>query len=305
MSGPAWMDDFAGFLREQEDQSERTVAAYAGAIRIFAAWFAAAYGRPFAPAQLAARDVRAYRHELQEVRGLAAATINVALAALRALARWAMASGALTSNPAAATAFVEPPEAQPRWMQRGELSRLLAEYERAINDAAARGATERERQATRDLAAVALMAGAGLRVSEACGLELSDVQLGERAGQALVRHGKGRRQRTVPLSAELRRTLAAWLALRGDAPGPLLLSQRGGRLAPRQLQRSVAEHARRARLDGFTPHSLRHTFVKRVVEASDLSTAQQLAGHEQIRTTARYAMPSQAELAAAAEGALL
>lgn len=302
---PAWSIDFAAFLREREDRSERTVAAYCGALRIFAAWFEAAYGRPFAPAELTARDVRAYRHELQAVRGLAASTINVALAALRALARWAMTSGALTSNPAADVAFVEPPPEEPRWMTRGELSRLLAEYERAIHDAAARGAQERHSQATRDLAAVALMAGAGLRVSEACALDLSDVQLGERSGQALVRFGKGRRQRSVPLSAEVRQALGSWIQLRGDAAGPLLVGQQGGRLGPRQVERVFEERARRARLEGYTPHALRHTFVKRVVEASDLATANKLAGHRQIRTTARYAAPSQQELAAAAEGVLL
>ncbi|MBX3005976.1 MAG: tyrosine-type recombinase/integrase [Anaerolineales bacterium] len=301
----SWQLPFATWLAEREDSSPRTIASYQGALGIFAAWFEQAYGRSFDPAQLTTRDVRAYRHELQQIRGLSASTVNVALAALRAVARWAIASGALASNPAAAIAFVELQPAQPRWMSRGELSRLLAEFERKINDARARGATVRAEQAVRDLAAVSLMGGAGLRIAEVCSLDLADIELHPRSGRVTVRQGKGRVQRTVPLGLQVREALTDWLSLRGQQPGPLFAGQRGNRLGVRQLERSFAEAARRGSLIGFTPHSLRHTFVKTVTTHSGLATAQQLAGHRRIQTTARYAAPGEHELAEAVEGVLL
>lgn len=305
MSDQNWLSEFQRWLQEG-DRSEHTLASYGRALGVFAQWFEAEYSRPFEPRQLTAMDVRAYRHELRQVRGLAASTVNVSLAALRALAKYAIDSGALVEDPAVQVNFMDLAPPPPRWMKKAELRRLLAELERASNDAEARNAPERARQARRDQAAVSLMAGAGLRVNELVKLDLDDVELKPRSGRVLVKHGKGRRERQVPLGAEPRRYLREWLALRGGRAGPLLLSQKGGRMSSRAVQRMFAEMARRAGLEGYSPHSLRHTFVKNLIDGeATLTEAQALAGHRRVQSTARYAAPGQEDLERAVEGVLL
>jgi site-specific recombinase XerC len=243
---------------------------------------------------------------LQQVRGVAASTVNVSLAALRAMAMWCMETGELREDPSAQVRFLDLVEQPPHWLTRADLHKLLAEFERSINDAMARDNVERTRQAVRDLAAASLMAGAGLRISEVVQLDVDDIEIRERSGSVLVRNGKGRKQRSVPLGQPLRIALHNWLSHRGGSQGgALFVSQKGGRITARQLQRVFRETARRAGLVDVTPHSLRHTFVKNVVKRSgDLAIAQQLAGHRRIQTTARYAAPGNDELVAAAEGAL-
>lgn len=299
-----WIQEFSDWLQAQ-DRSPRTVDSYTGALRVFGEWFAVSYNRPFAPRELTTRDVIAYRDEQLNIKGLSASTINVSLAAINKLVKWAIETGQLARNPVTVRHMdLEAPG--PRWMQRGELRKLLAEFERAINDARARGAIQRSRQAVRNMAAVALMAGAGLRINEVAQLDLSDLKMLERKGSVLVRHGKGRKQRELPLSTETRRLLQEWLAERGPEPGPLFPSQKGGRIVTRELQRIFAEKARRAGVEGYTPHSLRHTFLKQVFDrTSNISVVQRLAGHARVEDTVRYVLPSLEEIEAAMEGAML
>ncbi len=301
-----WLNEFTNWLRERDKKSERTQVSYEASLRIFAKWYEKSYRRPFAPRELTTNDVLGYRDELQQIRNLAASTVNVSLAALRALARWCIETGALKEDPAIQVNFIELITPEPRWMERSELRRLLAEFERTINDAKVRDASQRVRQGVRDKAAVCLMGGAGLRISEVTQLDLDDIDIRPRSGIVLVRNGKGNKQRTGHLGEVARRALTAWLEIRGRRPGPLFLSQKGGRIAVRQLQRSFAKHAHRAELMDRTPHSLRHTFVKDALRRTrDLPLVQRLAGHRSIQSTARYAAPSTEELAAAVEGALL
>jgi site-specific recombinase XerD len=166
-----------------------------------------------------------------------------------------------------------------------ELGKLLAALD---------GATWQDK---RDVALVSLMARAGLRVSEALGLKLDDVEIGARSGAALVREGKGLQQRRVALSAELRATLSAYLEVRPATAqmDHLFLSRTLGPLAPRDAQRIVAEAARRAGITRkVTPHTLRHFFATRFLQKNggDIATLASILGHANISTTTRYLHPN-------------
>jgi len=304
MSERDWLVEFSMWLREQE-LAERTMKSYLGALGVFAAWFERTYGRPFSPRQLTARDVQTYKHELQQIRKLKASTVNISLAMLRTVAKWCMSTGALVEDPAAVVSFAELAVAPPRWLTRAELRKLLAEFERDINHAEARQAPERASQGRRDLAIVTLMAGAGLRIGETLDLDLGDIEFKHKpkGGKALIRNGKGGLQREAYFGPEAYEALAAWLAVRGRAAGALFTSQKGGRLKPRTFQSAFAERAHKAGLEEATPHSLRHYFGKRLIDNNEpITKVARLMGHRRIQTTARYAEPGQAELAAAAEG---
>jgi site-specific recombinase XerD len=158
--------------------------------------------------------------------------------------------------------------------------------------AACAGETSRLPLATRDAALLAVLYGSGLRRAEAVALDIADYD--KQAGTLKVR-GKGNKERLAHLSDGGEAALDGWLAIRGDIPGPLFVPiNRGGRLTFRRLAGQGILHIGRQRqcaagVAAFSPHDLRRTFIGDLLDAgADLSTVQQLAGHAQIQTTARY-----------------
>jgi len=148
----------------------------------------------------------------------------------------------------------------------------------------------------RDRAALELLYGAGLRVSELVGLDVGDLI----DGMSAVRvRGKGRKERVVPLVAKPREALEKWLArrpellraaARGQPQRAIFLNRRGGRLTAR----SVARHLDRYALVCATrrhihPHALRHSFATHLLDmGADLRGIQELLGHASLSTTQRY-----------------
>jgi integrase len=110
-----------------------------------------------------------------------------------------------------------------------------------------------------------------------------------------VRHGKGRKQRTVYLSPSVNRLLAAWVKVLGRGDGPLFCPiSRAGHVLPRRLRgESVGYLLRKrreeAKIPHFTAHDLRRTFISTLLDAGvDVLTVQELAGHADARTTGTY-----------------
>jgi integrase/recombinase XerC len=159
---------------------------------------------------------------------------------------------------------------------------------------------DKKKPSLRDYAIITLLIHAGLRVSEACRIDLDDVTLLERSGSAQLL-GKGNKYREVPLNITARKAINDWLDKRGIVPGPLFTSQKkGGRLTPKGIQQLITRYAYKAHLpEGIkvTPHVLRHTFCKDLID-KDVSIDQiaALAGHHNINTTAKYTVPSQKDL---------
>lgn len=163
----------------------------------------------------------------------------------------------------------------------------------------------------RDAAALALMLGGGLRKAETASLtwpEAVDLDAGY-----LRIIGKGDKERLVPLPPESLTAIRAWLAVRGDTPGALFVQCRRKaafvwkeRLVPlapdgKALGDILARRCKQAGIERCTPHDLRRTYVSVLLDAGvDLFTVQQLAGHANPATTARYDRRGDARLKAAA-----
>ena len=144
-------------------------------------------------------------------------------------------------------------------------------------------------EAARDQAVLTLLYGCGLRISEALSLRRADAPLAE----TLRITGKGGKTRIVPVLAEVREAVDAYLAHApfGLAPEePLFRARRGGPLSPRHVQATV--QALRGRLGlpaSATPHALRHSFATHLLGAgADLRSIQELLGHASLSTTQRY-----------------
>jgi integrase/recombinase XerC len=144
-------------------------------------------------------------------------------------------------------------------------------------------------EAARDQAVLTLLYGCGLRISEALSLRRADAPLAE----TLRITGKGGKTRIVPVLAQVREAVDAYLAHApfGLAPEePLFRARRGGPLSPRHVQATV--QALRGRLGlpaSATPHALRHSFATHLLGAgADLRSIQELLGHASLSTTQRY-----------------
>lgn len=152
----------------------------------------------------------------------------------------------------------------------------------------------------RDRALLELLYGAGVRVSEAVGLSLGDVDL----DGALVRvMGKGSKERILPVGRSVLATSAAYFDAgraplaekathpRRDDADAVFLNQRGGRLSRQGAWLILQRRAAAAGLDVRTmsPHVLRHSYATHLVDGgADLRTVQELLGHARLTTTQRY-----------------
>jgi len=146
----------------------------------------------------------------------------------------------------------------------------------------------------RDAAMLAVAYGAGLRRSEVVALDLADHD--PETGALTIRRGKGNKDRVAYATNGAAAALAAWLKQRGTEPGPLFVpTLRGGHIltVDRMNGQVVADILRRrakaAGVEKFSPHDCRRTFIGDLLDAgADISTVQQLAGHANVQTTARY-----------------
>ncbi len=291
-------EDFERYLRTQ-DRPPTTIRSYLSDLRQFAAWFEQTNGEPPTLRTITPTDLREYRQYMLTVQRLAPSTINRRLASLSAYLSWGEQNGLIEDNPARQVRPVKRQDDGPRWLTKREQRKLEREAEKAV--LAARTETAR-RRALRDAALVKLMLNTGLRVGEVCALRLDDLALSERKGAVTVRAGKGNKTRTVPLNRLARRALQAWLDVRPEAETDhVFLGQRGEPLTPSALRRRIAELARRAGVQA-TPHTLRHTFGKRLVDGGvSLEKVAALLGHSSLNTTRLYVLPGKHDLETAVE----
>ncbi|MEV4820848.1 tyrosine-type recombinase/integrase [Micromonospora sp. NPDC049274] len=155
----------------------------------------------------------------------------------------------------------------------------------------------------RDRVLLELLYATGVRVSEACGLDVGDVDHGRRVIRVL---GKGGRERAVPYGVPAQRALDDWL--RGGRPvlaiprsdDALLLGARGGRLNPTTARQIVGGYAETAGLPRTSPHGLRHSAATHLLEGgADLRAVQELLGHSSLASTQIYTHVSVERLRAA------
>jgi len=190
---------FAEFLAEH-DFASNTVRAMTLDIRKFANWFTSANKEPFGVKRITVRDIIDFRDHLHRNEQQAVSTINRCLVSLRRYMQWLVEQNHIESNPAKPVKELRQQQLAPKGLHRSEVRKLLRELEL--------------RQDTRAKAIFHVLLYTGCRVEDLVNLELDDLMIGDRSGTVVFRHGKGNKQRSVPLPLQARRALQAWLNAR-------------------------------------------------------------------------------------------
>lgn len=185
----------------------------------------------------------------------------------------------LATNPCDSVKAPKVKKLLPKTLDADQVSRLLAKFENNFNGA-------------RDRAMLELLYSAGLRLSELTGLNLEDIDWGNRT---LIVLGKGNKSRQLPIGRYALEALKQWLPwrekyLKSFAEKAVFISNRGSRLSNRSVQLRLKTLGINCSLDqSISPHMLRHSFASHLLESSgDLRAVQELLGHANISTTQIY-----------------
>jgi len=271
------------------DFPDLTIKAVTHDYQKWVGWFERINEEVYESHRVTIRDVTDFRKHLREDRGQAVATVNRCLVTLRRYFQFLVETEVIESNPAKGVKELRRTPTAPKAIGRPAVRRLLRE------------ATVREDH--RAAAILALFVYGGLRISEVSALKLGDIDLTERRGSLLVRHGKNNKERMVPVPIEARRLLMSYLVSRPPSETDCIFVGRGLKpLGIDGVRYTVRKYGIAIGLDIY-PHALRHTFATQYLEANnnDLVGLAQILGHENIQTTSRYTQRGESQLAAASE----
>ncbi len=288
MSAPSSIPDpwhREGFLStlRAANRSRATIRAYASDLDQFISW--AHEARHAQPSSVTTRTLRQYL-AFMTARGDKRTSIVRRRATLRGYFSWLVERDLLGESPAARLSAPRAAVQLPKIVVREQLDHLLDED---WGD---------DEWALLDRAVCEVLYGAGLRVSELCGLDLDSVNF----TQGLLRVlGKGQKERIVPLHERGLTAIRLWLdeardeVKRSDSPGDaLFFNRRGRRLGTRDVRRILDNRVERGHIH---PHALRHTYATHLLEGgADLRVVQELLGHESLTTTQLYTHVSKSRL---------
>jgi len=295
---------FRDHLRSEKRASEHTLRAYLHDLEELAAFARSLLGRDPTLGDL---DVIVCRSYLASLHGRNdAVTIGRKLSSLRAFFRLLVRRRLVASSPVAALRAPKRTKRLPAFLGKDDVGRLLDGLARAGGPAEGEpGRGDDAAARARDGALFEIIYGAGLRVSEACNLDVDDIEAAGPRGEVKVRQGKGRKDRIVPLgrkaiaavtsyvphrAALLAKATQAEVGAGAVAGGALFLTNRGRRLDPRTVRRLLRARELATGVRLVSPHALRHSFATHLLgEGADLRSIQEMLGHASLQTTQRYA----------------
>lgn len=283
MGGLSATEKFFTWLRVEQGRSPLTIEAYGRDLRHYEAFLATH-----------TTDVQGVQAELVEryvavlkASGRAPKSVARQFAAVRMLHRFMSEEGLRSDNPTSALDGVKVPSGLPKALSEEQVAKLLS----AVNGV--------DSFALRDRALLEFLYATGARVSEVCGLSLSDLDM----GASLVRlFGKGSKERIVPFGRIANSALTDWLDVGGrsmlvpqqwarrDYADAVFLGAHGTRLSRQAAWGIVRKYALRAGItEHLSPHVLRHSCATHMlIHGADLRIVQELLGHASVSTTQVY-----------------
>ncbi len=293
----SFLTDFISALRNEKAASEHTVAAYYAGCVEFAVKVRNSDAMFNDWATVDREDAKSFIAALFDC-GNSKRSIARKLSSLRSFFRYLCRIGAVQANPFEGLPQMKLDKTLPKVMNVNQIDNLISAVVSVWADAVASNRVRSEEGAAfscaRDKAMIEVIYSGGLRISEAVGMNMGDIDLTN--GVVKVR-GKGKKERLAALGRPSVQALREYISLRRDMGlggrernSPLFLNQSGTRLTPRSFQRDLKNYLLCAGLPpDFTPHKLRHSFATHLLDAgADLRSVQEMLGHENLSTTQIY-----------------
>ncbi len=273
--------------------ADNTLKSYRRDLRRYVAWLAAhgVEGLDGVREETVTAFLMALREGDADHPPLSAGSAARTVVAVRGFHKFAVREGISQVDPSAAVRPPAPAKRLPKALP-------LADIERILDAAGAPGTA----LALRDRALLEVLYGTGARISEAVGLDLDDLDLGEpdvAGGGTVLLRGKGSKERMVPVGSYAREAVEAYLVRGrpelssvGHGLPAVFLNARGGRLSRQSAWTVLVKAAERAGVTAeVSPHTLRHSFATHLLDGgADVRVVQELLGHASVTTTQVYTL---------------
>jgi site-specific recombinase XerD len=286
-----WIKKYHQRLHDQ-DLSPLTIRGYTYDLMHFRQWLLETHNNEPKIAKITTTDIAAYRYYLIDTKRMKAASVNRRIQAVKKCFSWANDNDFTKTNLAKNIRFMKCSNRyRPKSLKKKEVHALLRVAGQSTHGLA-----------KRNYALTQLLLQTGLRIGEVADLKLSDITIHQRSGVIHIRHGKGLKQRDIPLNAAVRRALSSYIQTKGNVcpKDSLFHSKRNNSISVRTLQATIFQIAKRAHINriGVSAHTLRHTFAINYLKANTgkLVELASIMGHESLETVAVYTRPSQEDL---------
>jgi len=298
-SNKPWEEIVAAFedYLFKKGKSQNSITSYGSTLRRFGQFYRDELGKP-GPyiSRLQETDILSFVHHFRSIKYHSSSSINLYIAALKSFSRYILEKRLhkrdITQD--LKSYSVPPAPLNKSRLSSKECKRLIASIN--LND----------KHGVRDYAIMQLLIQCGLRTYEISQLTIDDVDLYRTSGRIKIRDEKTRHDRFIPLNTTVRNALRKYIDARGSSAGksPLFISQKGidKALSTKRIQYLVKKYLCAAGRKDLSARDLRNNLARGLYEKTkDLSIVQNVLGHKNITTTARYVKPTEKELAAAIE----
>ena len=287
----AWLAPYLDWLSKERRYSDYTVRNYEHAFIDFYQWLEDSQmaEKPFD--ELNRREMRDYIVEAQ--RRFDRRTLHLHVSGLRSFFRYWVTRKRMLRNPLTRIPLPKLHKRLPKFLTEKQMESLLLGPQRLLDNEAIDAF-----KAWRDRLIMELLYGAGLRVSELCGLTYGGIDLASGSARIV---GKGGKERVCPLGEVCMAVLRRWrenYAPDLSTTAWVVTNPRGSKMGPREVQLLLKRYLNLAELPSdITPHKLRHSYATHLLNAgADLRLVQELLGHANLSTTQVYTHVSVARL---------
>lgn len=278
------IDRFIEHIQTERRFSNLTVRNYRQDMVMFAEWFTSQRGiKEFDATLVVAEDVRDYILYRLDTGKLGAASMNRELSSIKSFFKYLRSRDIIKEDILKSIKSLRAPKNLPVFVPSSRMNTLLEN----IREQSGNESIKEHRKAM----IISLFYGCGIRLAELCAIKVGDI-----SETTIKVHGKGDKDRVVPLLPELKERIAEYIehckecGIAMEASSPLIFGRDNKPLSRSTIQRIVSDEMSDAAIQGRkSPHVLRHTFATHLLDrGADMREIQELMGHSSLRTTQHY-----------------
>lgn len=270
------LERFLEYLNSTE-RAASTISSYASDLYLFAKWFDETNHEIVSAIKITPTDLRKYKKYLIEL-PMKPNTINRKLGVIKSFVKWLWETDKLKQR-FPLPKLVKQVIVAPKWLDKNQQHQMLRHLEKYSQE--------------RDVAIIKLLLNTGIRVHELHKLQWRDVKVSDRAGSIAIKYSKADKYRDVPLNKDSRSALTLLGFKNNPKKEAFVIQGQRGALSIRGIQKVLQRQLEYTPFDKVSPHVLRHTFCKNLVDAGvSLEKVAMLAGHDSLDTTRLYCQPS-------------